>query len=62
MGEELLHSLQLHIDPEAYILICYHPDCLFTLSSHDKQVSSHLSRKHQVSVNIRSLILNFLRT
>ena len=52
MGEELLHSLQLRIDPEAHILICYHPDCLFALSSRNKQVSSHLSRKHQVSVSI----------
>ena len=46
MGEELLHSLQLRVDPEAHILVCYYPDCLFALSSRNKQVSSHLSRKH----------------
>jgi hypothetical protein len=54
MEQQLLRSLHLHVDPVAQVLVCCRPECRIGLSPTGKQVNSHLSVKHQVSLDMRS--------
>jgi hypothetical protein len=49
--EEFFHSLQLRIGLVLHVLI--YPECLIGLSPNCRQVNSHLTLKHQVSVDMR---------
>jgi hypothetical protein len=62
MEQELFPSLQLCVDPEACVLICCRPECLIGLSPTSKQVSSHLSVKHHVSLEQRSCVASLLES
>jgi hypothetical protein len=42
---DYLAQFQLYAGPHEYVLICYHPDCGYTLSVTRSQVTSNLREK-----------------
>src|ERR1700704_1399210 len=58
---EKLSELQLYVDREEQLLICFRTECGYALSVERSQVTSHLRDKHNVAADLRRGITHILK-
>ncbi|KAI5456258.1 hypothetical protein BGZ63DRAFT_325556, partial [Mariannaea sp. PMI_226] len=59
---KLLMNLQLHIGPNARVLICCRNECLCALSTNGSRVTTHLRDKHNIPADMRKGLTKVLKT